>query len=232
MTTHLFPFLHEYVPPEFFASTHVKQILEAKTLNGSLPILSAIQLLLSCVSDSDELHACSEYELVAQYVNTLIRIKNDLKNDKNIIKFEPNKFGPVESKDFLESLDNYDFKSIKTLREWINFLNNFSMFRIHSRNIFKLKRDIDSKNKNSYSPISKRDQADKARQLIFKTLALIPEGEQKELLKVEKGKRGLKKEIRLLISEEDYKKFFDSNEKTFANRWSEVLPEIKPALLK
>lgn len=100
------------------------------------------------------------------------------------------------------------------------------------RNIFKLKRDIDSKNKNSYSPISKRDQADKARQLIFKTLALIPEVEQKELLKVEKGKRGLKKEIRLLISEEDYKKFFDSNEKTFANRWSEVLPEIKPALLK
>ena len=49
---------------------------------------------------------------------------------------------------------------------------------------------------------------------------------------IDESVRGLKKEIRLLISEEDYKKFFDSNEKTFANRWSEVLPEIKPALLK
>lgn len=231
MTTKLFPFLDDPISPDIYLSAHVKQISEAKILSGSLSLSEAIQLLLSYVLDSDELHAYSEYELVIEYVNALNKIKDALK--ESFIKFESNKFGAVDSKNFLESLDEYNLKTIKTLEQWTNFLKNFSVYRIHFRSIYKLKKDIDSKKRDSYSLSSKRDKADQARKKIHKALSLISEEEQKRLLNVEKGKRGLKSEVRQIMNQNgDYKEYFYSDEKTFANRWSEVLDEIRAKLLK
>lgn len=231
MTTKLFPFLDDPISPDIYLSTHVKQISEAKILSGSLSLSEAIQLLLSYVLDSDELHAYSEYELVIEYVNALNKIKDALK--ESFIKFESNKFGAVDSKNFLESLDEYNLKTIKTLEQWTNFLKNFSVYRIHFRSIYKLKKDIDSKKRDSYSLSSKRDKADQARKKIHKALSLISEEEQKRLLNVEKGKRGLKSKVRQIMNQNgDYKEYFYSDEKTFANRWSDVLYEIRAKLLK
>ncbi|OAL78416.1 hypothetical protein AY606_08255 [Acinetobacter sp. SFB] len=229
MTTHLFPFLSELPPPAiFFIDEHRAQIFAAQNLNGSLSLLTAIQLLVDCVSDSNEIQKYSESQLVVEYVNALIKIKSDLKGPKNTIEIELNKLGIIDKAVFLADLDSYDFKSIKTLQEWINFLKKFSNYKIHSRTIRKLGRKINPEIQDNLDLISKRDQAEKARQLIYQILNLISEEERKRLLNIEKGRKGLKDKIKkIIINNGDYKKYFDSNDKTFSNRWSEVLPKIK-----
>lgn len=234
MFNHMFPNLQDDLQRDAgrkeLLTIHKLQILESFSSKGALSILSALQLFIFYAFEKKDINEFSENDLVTKYINALIKFRSDLKHQKNTIVIEINTFGVIDSDDFLSDLSEYEFRKIKSLSEWHNFINKLSNYCIHSRNIRKLagKLGFDLIKMIDQNPSPNRVKAEQARNLIRKILKTIPIEEQKRLLDASRGNKGLKYEVfkRIIVSKE-FHQYFSSDKKTFANRWSEVLVEIK-----
>lgn len=208
---------------------HKCQIFDAYGLVGRVPILSALQLLILLAFGKKVILGFTERELVTQYINGLIKIRSDLKLSKNIIQIEINTFGVIDSDNFLSDLNECEFNKISELKSWEEFINRLSVYYINVRNIHKLARKLGFETqeilKLDYK--TKQSKAAEARILLREILKTIPKDEQTRLLNLSKGHKGLKHLVRTRIDRENFKEKFNNKEKTFANRWSDILQEIK-----
>lgn len=227
----LFPSLNSYdLEPriDLIIESHKSQIFEAQNLEGNLSILAALQLLMNRVFEREIIHQYTESQLVVQYCNCLIKIQSELLLPKGTIKIRLDRLG-VFNDHFLSILSNYDLKKIQKIIEWNQFIASFSQYQIHSRCIRKLvqKYDLEHGVSKNTAHDSNHVIAERVRNQIRKIIQTIPEEEQIRLLNVGKGQKGLKNMVWLKIKDDKELKYFLNKNKTFLNRWVEVLPEIK-----
>lgn len=212
---------------------HKDSISQSYKLQGSLSLTSAIQLLFFySLTDEDDLNEFTEEDILRNYIHTLMAIQNDLSKAKGTIKIDLARYSEIGADFILEKLKNYNYGVNKNLTEWKKFLEDFSEYRINARCIRKFaeKKKFKVHINPNLEPMTKRECAKKARLLILKIIKADDIEKLREINKSSQGKKGLKSYIRKKIDPSDFTNLFDSKEKTFTNRWINILPEVNEYL--
>lgn len=227
--SYIFPFLHSVnISPskDMILRQHQSDIIKSGDLNENLSILSTIQRITFYTLSNEDILKANEKDILAAYKRACMVLVYDLNNKKGRIKVEIKKLGSVDKRSFLSELEKHDYASFKDIQEWGLFEDSLSEFVI-TLNSFEKFADLRQLIIHNPSTKSSSQKASLAKSLIRSLLKEISPEEREKLENVGVGKKGLKSVVRERISDSQFSELFNSNSKTYQNRWSEVLNEQK-----
>lgn len=212
---------------------HKTAITNSYTLSEELSISSAIQLLcFYSIDDKLDTNNLTSKDILTHYKNILRLLKSNLRSGKTGKNLKCGKFWITETSEIIELINQVLSSTILSLQDWDKLLNRFSEYRIHARYIRKLAQNqgCDLSGIPAIATSSSHGKAKKARALILECVKSDNPEMLVKLYHAPIGAQGLKSYIQEKINRQDYIDLFNSNSKTFTNRWNTVLPEVKKIL--
>lgn len=213
--------------PDRILMAHKSRIIQSSELmDEALPILSAIQRLTCYTLTNEKISDATLADILLAYKCACILLIADLKNKKSTIKLNLQGSGSIDKQSFLPALEKHEFADFKNLNDWNCLAESLAPYLIKLNSLEKFA-DLKGLIKHKSSLISNSQRASQARALITNILKEIPQEERKKLEDVPIGQKGLKSAVRERISTQQFRELFNSNNKDFQNRWSEVLKKQK-----
>ena len=212
---------------------HKTAITNSYTLNEELSISFAIQLLcFYSIEDKLDINNLTSTDILTDYKNILRLLKSTFRSEKTGKNLKCGKLWITDLSELIELINQVLASAILSLQDWDKFLNKFSEYKIHARYIRKLAQNqgYDLSRIPVIRTSTSHDNAKEARALILECIKFDNPEQLVKLYYAPIGVSGLKSYIKTKINRQDYINLFNSNSKTFTNRWNEVLPEVKKIL--
>ncbi len=126
--------------------SHKRKILE---IRGKRQVLYSLQEAICLIAshmlhinELEGLNSIKEKDLTKMYITILIKIRSELKRPKSSFKIAFETLGEIDSDEFLNDIDKYDYKKISFLSEWNLLMTHMSLYFIQYRHLNKLARDL------------------------------------------------------------------------------------------
>lgn len=198
-----------------------KLIFATNYMNEKLSIHQSLQLFLACAHDRTTIKNWTENDLVKYLIYSLIKIRDEARKIKSPIKIELGPYEVVDHQEFLDELKQFNFRDISTLENWYKFMDHFSDYSIHSRNIRTLMIRLGYETNITISHNTNKERATLGKKKIIDILNSLTIDEKNVASSATQGCKGLKALVKSKISHKEMYELFP-NKYDFNNRWNEI----------